>query len=183
MWGENRTLRRRVRPRLLCERFTGFDGTGKQIKSWKHHLCAYLLQEMSNPLVRPNLHFFPERNGISMGNAYEGQHWLEEMDEGLLTPVITRGSQKYFIFEPVVLENHTCCIPVRWYMQSGELYAKAWRIRRGRVFGPDGWIALEYDCIRFPVSHLAVSFPYFQHSYSHRNLPDPANILGEFSIL
>ena len=138
------------------------------------------LKEISNPFVRPHLHFFPEDNGRSMGNAYEAKHWLEEMDEELLTPVVTRGSQRYFTFEPVILEDHTCCIPVRWYMHFSELYAKAWGVRRARIFGPDGWIVLEYDCIKFPVSQLAVPFPHFQHSFFHRNLPDPTNILGGF---
>ena len=137
---------------------------------------------MSNPIVRPHLHFFPEDNGNFMGNAFEGRHWLEEMDAELLTPVITRGSQKYFIFEPVILEDHTCCIPVRWYMRYGKLHAKAWKIRRARLLGPEGWIALEYDCLRFPVTELAVSFPFFQHNHIHRNLPDPRNILGKFYI-
>ena len=118
-----------------------------------------------------------------MANSYEAQHWLEGMDNELLTPVIARGTQRYFIFEPAILEDHTCCIPVRWYMRSGELYAKAWKVRRGRLLGSEGWIALEHDCLRFPVSQLAVSFPYIQHSFHHRNIPDPTIILGEIIVV
>ena len=125
------------------------------------------LKEISNPLVCLHLHFFPEDNGRSIGNAYEARHWLDEMDGELLTPVVTRGSQRYFIFEPIILEDHTCCIPVRWYMHFGELYAKAWRLRQARLLGPEGWIALEYNFFKFPVSQLAVPFPHFQRSFSY----------------
>ena len=134
---------------------------------------------MANPLVRPFLHFFPEVNGNSLGNAYEAHHWLNEMEGELLTPVIARGSQKFYIFEPAILEDHTCCVLMQWFMHFGQLYTKAWRMRHVRLLGKEGWVPLEYDFLMFPVSRLAVSFPYFEQSFRHRDLPNPTNIIGE----
>ena len=116
---------------------------------------------MANPFVHPHLHFFPEDNGNTLANAYEAQRWLTEMNGELLTPVITQRSQKFYVFEPTILDDQTICIPARWFKRGGQLFAKAWKMRRARLIGPEGWFVLEYDCLEFPITKLAVSFPFF----------------------
>lgn len=124
------------------------------------------LKEMANPYVRPHLHFFPEDSGKSLGNAYEAQCWLKEMDEELLTPVVTLGSQKFYVFEPTILTDQTCCIPTRWFKRADQLFSKAWKLRRQTFLGREYWVALEHEQFEFPISKLAVSLPYFLSSFA-----------------
>lgn len=90
--------------------------------------------------------------------------------------------QKYFIFWACNSGGsymlYTCAmVYVFWQTARQSLEDPTCKTFRSR-----GLDSLKIWLIRFPVSSLAVSFPYFLRSFIHRNLPDPTNILGGFYV-
>ncbi|KIO17528.1 hypothetical protein M407DRAFT_12314 [Tulasnella calospora MUT 4182] len=63
-------------------------------------LAGIIAQEMANPKVRPNLHFYPEDAGDTLEHAWQGRRWKEKIDPTLLTPMVRLGTQDFFVHEP-----------------------------------------------------------------------------------
>src|SRR6266446_4172743 len=94
---------------------------------------------MANPEVRPNLHFYPEDSGAKLSEARQAERWLKEMPPDELTPMIRIGEDDYYIYEPAMLIDGSCCIPTRWIVREGDFYCKAWTLRSISSFDSDGW--------------------------------------------
>ena len=82
---------------------------------YMNDLSGIISQEMANPLVQPNLHFYPEDSGDHLSNAYQGRRWLYQLDPALLTPMIRQGGHDFYTFEPCLLSNKSVCIPIRFF--------------------------------------------------------------------
>ncbi|EAU90230.2 hypothetical protein CC1G_05768 [Coprinopsis cinerea okayama7 len=93
-----------------------------------YRLKTILAQEMANPLVRPHLQFYPEDCGKRVSEAVHGARWLHELSHEDSTPMIRRGTTDYFIHEPAMIVDGSCCIPFRWFRRKGKFVAQAWRM-------------------------------------------------------
>ncbi|KAJ3967756.1 hypothetical protein EV361DRAFT_965326 [Lentinula raphanica] len=89
-------------------------------------IAQIIAQEMSNPLIRPKLHFYPEDSGKHLSQAHQAQRWLNEAPDQLLTPMARINQRDFYIYEPAMLMNGTCCIPIRWFSRKNSLYARCW---------------------------------------------------------
>lgn len=89
---------------------------------------------MSNPRVRPHLHFYPEDCGtLPLAKVRQAKHWLEELPNNLLTLMACIWDWDYYIHEPAMLVNTMVCMPFRWFTRfechRQVLYAKCWRMQ------------------------------------------------------
>lgn len=139
-------------------------------------------QEMSNPKVRPYLHFIPEDAGDHLSEAWQAKRWLDELDPSLTTPMARKNDQDFFIYEPCVLKDGTVCMPYRWIMRGGETVARVWAMTPDSV--RQGWIVQEHVTRDVPLSEFNLSLPHFSQSYLFRTgIPSPHVILGLFMSL
>jgi hypothetical protein len=106
---------------------------------------------MANPKVRPHLSFYPEDQGKKISEARQAHRWLHEAPDEQLTPMARLGNQDYYIHEPAMLRNGTCCIPVRWFTVGAVLFAKCWKMNAISTDVGDGWRIIQ--CDDFTVSH------------------------------
>ncbi|KAK1226230.1 hypothetical protein PQX77_010812 [Marasmius sp. AFHP31] len=104
-----------------------------------------IAQEMSNPLVRPNLHFYPESTDNKISEARQGARWLTELPDEDLTPMVRvyRGEEvkDYYIFEPAMLRNGKICMPHRWFTRDGRMIGRCWEMRDNR----GSWTVLQNE--------------------------------------
>ncbi|KAJ2936113.1 hypothetical protein H1R20_g977, partial [Candolleomyces eurysporus] len=105
-------------------------------------LAQILAQEMSNPLVRPKLHFLPEDSGPRLSEARQASHWLHDLPPELTTPCVRIGSQEFFSFEPALLTGDRFVVPVRWFMADGRVHAQCWDLELVETFDGQLWRAV-----------------------------------------
>ena len=141
-------------------------------------VCAYAdtLQEIANPRVRRHLHFLPEKTSGSISEAWQAARWLDELDPSLLTQVVHKDKQAYFVYEPALLSSGEVCIPVRWFMYRGAMHAKVWMLRQS-VDG-QAWIVPQYEEKITPVTAFIMPFNRLVSPREHevRNMPSPCNL-------
>ncbi|KAJ3792065.1 hypothetical protein GGU11DRAFT_750597 [Lentinula aff. detonsa] len=115
-----------------------YDGAlGNQY--YVNSLAQMIAQEMSNPQVRPKLHFYPEDSSPHLSQARQAQRWLHEAPNELLTPMARIDKCDFYIYEPAMLMNGTCCIPVRWFSHRNILYARCWGMEPVVSDSRSGW--------------------------------------------
>ncbi|KAJ3769489.1 hypothetical protein FB446DRAFT_621971, partial [Lentinula raphanica] len=66
-------------------------------------MAQIIAQEMSNPQVRPKLHFYPEDSGKYLSEAHQAERWLNEAPDNLLTPMARIDKRDFYIYEPAML--------------------------------------------------------------------------------
>ncbi|KAH6904155.1 hypothetical protein BKA70DRAFT_539698 [Coprinopsis sp. MPI-PUGE-AT-0042] len=79
-------------------------------------LSQLLSQELSNPLVREHLWFYPEDIRKRLEEARQGTRWLHEAPHKYMTPIVRVGAQDFYTFKPAILDQNTFCIPFRWFI-------------------------------------------------------------------
>lgn len=135
---------------------------------------------MANPKVRPHLEFYPEDSGAHLTEARQARRWLHEMDNEQLTPMArltADGRQDYYIHEPAMLRNGTCCIPVRWFKKDNQLFAKCWKMDIVSSDTEQGWRIVKSDDFTVPHTQFLKTFPQFCDDASQYGLPHPSRIL------
>ncbi|KAG6805768.1 hypothetical protein H0H92_014093 [Tricholoma furcatifolium] len=88
-----------------------FDGALGHIY-YTNNFSAILAQEMSNPLVRQELHVYPEDTGSYLAEAWQASRWKDELDSSLTTPMIRLQDQDFYIDE-IALTSGGPCMPYR----------------------------------------------------------------------
>ncbi|KAI6007742.1 hypothetical protein F5J12DRAFT_921093 [Pisolithus orientalis] len=154
--------------------FTGAFGHQYYMNSFSD----IIRQEMANPHIRPQLHFYPENSGGQLNEAYQARRWLKEMDPTQLTPMIHLHGQDFFIFEPALLSNGQVCMPIRWFKCGRLFFAKAWSLCAVVNDTGSGWIVEGHTEIEISERNLLVSFKNWNISQSTSVLPPAHNILG-----
>ncbi|KAL0577207.1 hypothetical protein V5O48_004773 [Marasmius crinis-equi] len=156
-------------------------------------LADIIAQEMSNPLVRPHLSFYPEDAGSYLGEARQGARWLKEIDDDELTPMVCLGTgageRHYYIFEPALLRNNGgIWMPHRWYTkrkgQKMVFVGRCWKmipIHRGE--GRYSWRVLTNEEGIFEEDEFLMSFPELQgKEETFRLLSRVTDIEGQYFI-
>ena len=133
---------------------------------------------MANPQVCPNIHIYPEDSGAMLSEAQQAQRWLKEMPPDELTPMIRIGEDDYYIYEPTMLVNGSCCIPTRWFTREGDFYCKAWPLRPISSDDGDGWQVHEDIEIEVAQREFLKDFPTLAHDHQLYGVPHPSRILG-----
>ncbi|THU93269.1 hypothetical protein K435DRAFT_829530 [Dendrothele bispora CBS 962.96] len=146
-------------------------------------LSQMIAQEMANPQVRPHLHFYPEDTGKRLSEARQAKRWLEEIPDDLLTPMARIHDQDFFIYEPVMLQDSTCCIPTRWFERAGSLWAKCWRMQVVvSDQGVQGWNVFKSDDFEVCTSGFLKNFPNFRDDAHLYGIPSPEKLLIHLDI-
>ena len=133
---------------------------------------------MAIPKVRPHISFYPEDQGKKISEARQACRWLHEAPDEQLTPMARLGNQDYYIHEPAMLRNGTCCIPVRWFTVGGVLFAKCWKMNAISTDVGDGWRIIQCDDFTVSQAEFLKTFPELVEDASIYGLPDPSKLFG-----
>jgi hypothetical protein len=88
-----------------------------------------LLQDFSNPLVRPHLHFYPEIPDGPITEIWHAEKWRKDLDPANLAPMYNDlHGRHYYINELARTKNGEYIIPVRWVKWRGDIHADAYRV-------------------------------------------------------
>ncbi|KAJ7842057.1 hypothetical protein B0H13DRAFT_1909984 [Mycena leptocephala] len=101
--------------------------------------------EMSNPQVRPYLHFYPEYSGSLLEEARQGKRWLEEIPSTQTTPMARIGPASYFIHEPAMLADGQFCMPFRYIRSDFQRYKVPDPSKIKDILDPITGIIVEWD--------------------------------------
>ncbi|KAG8703410.1 hypothetical protein FRC09_004178, partial [Ceratobasidium sp. 395] len=152
-------------------------------------LTLILKNEMSNPLTRKELVFFPQDGGKSMDHAANGKRWMEEVDASLAAPMVRKrlpfGHQDYFVHEPLLAsvaqsEGSSTLVPqtfmpTRFFQRDGDLFARSHPLvpvdNVGYVIDSDVHVELSLSSFLLP-------YPELLSKHIKYDLPSPENILG-----
>ncbi|KAE9383178.1 hypothetical protein BT96DRAFT_1039175 [Gymnopus androsaceus JB14] len=96
-------------------------------------------QEMANPRVRPHLSFYPEEVHKNLSEARQFAHWLHEIPDDEMGPMLRVGSMDYYIFEPAMLRSGKICMPHRWFTRGKHHYARCWAMEEVIREGTRNW--------------------------------------------
>ncbi|KAF6758633.1 hypothetical protein DFP72DRAFT_887757 [Ephemerocybe angulata] len=146
-------------------------------------LGQLLGQEMANPRVRANLHFYPEDSGKHLSEARQGTRWLHELPPELTTPYARLGDQVYYTFEPALLTGRRLCIPVRWFTRGETMYAQCWKMVFVRGEGGGHWRAINDPIVEVGAHEFLLSFPNLlgdmkDHPERYNDMPPVSRIEG-----
>lgn len=136
-----------------------------------------LVQEMANPKVRPHLKFYPEDSRNKLSEANQADHWLNDLDNNQLTPMIRIGKSDFYIYEPAYLRNKTYYMPVRWFLHNEKLFAKCWSFEPVTTEGQSGWAVIKKDDYEVGADLFLKNLPEIRSDAGLYGIPDPANIL------
>ncbi|KAJ7753154.1 hypothetical protein B0H14DRAFT_3096750 [Mycena olivaceomarginata] len=130
-------------------------------KYYVNSLAQIIAQEMTNPKVRPHLHFYPEDSSPQAFGGSPGSMMRT-------TPMAQIAGKDYYIHEPAMLSNGQCVAPVRWFTKGGQLFAKCWQMLV-RIFQPENYVV--------PAHKFLMDFPTFQADAGRYSLPHPSLIV------
>ncbi|KAF9060897.1 hypothetical protein BDP27DRAFT_1150318, partial [Rhodocollybia butyracea] len=68
---------------------------------YTNSLADIISQEMANPKVHPHLSFYPEQDCF----PDEFAHWLHEVPDDEMGPMLRLGNTDYYVFEPAMLRS------------------------------------------------------------------------------
>ncbi len=134
---------------------------------------------MSNPKVRPHLHFLPEDSGDRLSEAWQAARWRVELDPNLACPMVRVGDHDFYVYEPAQLTNGSMCVPVRWFTRGSRTFAKAWPM----VPLPDGagWVVLRHAQFEVDSEQFLTPLPSLVSTHVFQGVPDPRRIIGMYS--
>jgi hypothetical protein len=138
---------------------------------------------MANPNVRPHLSFYPEDSGPKLSEARQGERWLKELPDTQTTPMVRIADKDFFIHEPAMLRDGTCCIPTRWFTKDDQFFANCWAMESVTKDEDSGWrVRVKSEPYVVPGSEFLKNFPEFRSDASYYGVPDPANIFGMLKL-
>ncbi|KIY61625.1 hypothetical protein CYLTODRAFT_495162 [Cylindrobasidium torrendii FP15055 ss-10] len=143
---------------------------------YMNSLGGIISQEMSNPRVRRNLHFFPEDLGGAVSEAWHGRRWSEELDPSLATQMIVEpnSGHQYYVHEPTMLKDGQVFMPIRWFRRQNQFYCSGFLMSAET----DGWIIEGAFPLDVAAHDLLFPMPDLVKIHSSHGLPDPRMING-----
>jgi hypothetical protein len=89
------------------------------------------------------------------------------------------GDNDYFIYEPTMLRGGQCCIPIRWFVWSGVLFAKCWKLEVVVTEQSSGWRVFKSEDYEVPLHEFVKNFIDLKNdAVLLYNLPSPSVIIG-----
>lgn len=85
-----------------------------------NEIGAAISKDLSNPLVRPHLVFYPMVNQDgSISQTWHGKKWLRDLPEELLTPMAIHPDGRHFYVGEICLSrDQTYFIPQKWFIKE-----------------------------------------------------------------
>ncbi|KDN46955.1 hypothetical protein RSAG8_04032, partial [Rhizoctonia solani AG-8 WAC10335] len=77
-----------------------------------------LAKDMSNPLSRQNMTFYPHHCGNYMAQTWHGKKMLESVSDDMLSPTLRYEEKTYWVNEVVQRTSGTYFIPKRWVLRG-----------------------------------------------------------------
>jgi hypothetical protein len=75
--------------------------------------------------VNPHLEFFPEdAHGLNIYKFSQSMKWLKHLPPDLRVQMLQINHKHYYIFEPAVLRSGQMVVPIFFYRDNSEMYAK-----------------------------------------------------------
>ncbi|KAH6876645.1 hypothetical protein BKA70DRAFT_1128177 [Coprinopsis sp. MPI-PUGE-AT-0042] len=180
------TVRRMKESNKLLQRLCGIETleyTGAFGNMYSVNSLSQLLsQELSNPLVREHLWFYPEDTGKRLEEARQGTRWLHEAPHEYMTPMVRVGAQDFYTFEPAMLDQDTFCIPFRWFIRDNQMYGNCWRMTRegdgpNLPPGEQGWRVWSDDTLVVAAQDLTMNFERLCSAHKTYHVPHPSLII------
>ncbi|KAI0258168.1 hypothetical protein BC834DRAFT_836247, partial [Gloeopeniophorella convolvens] len=148
-------------------------------KFFVNSLADIISQEMANPRVRPYLHFYPEDAGKAVSEYWHAQHWHENADPSLVTPLAIINSLHFYVHEPAIRASGHAIMPFRWFLRhDGTIAAHAWPLRAVSHGDETGWIVEEYNTVDVSQAELVIPFGSWVASQVVNSLPSARCIFG-----
>jgi hypothetical protein len=88
------------------------------------------------------------------------------------------GNQDYYIHEPAMLRNGTCCIPVRWFTVGTVLFAKCWKMHPVLTDTGQGWRVTQHEDFTVSQTEFLKTFLELIEDANIYGLPHPSKLLG-----
>ncbi|KAF8513043.1 hypothetical protein JB92DRAFT_3143549 [Gautieria morchelliformis] len=147
---------------------------------YTNDMAHLLAQEVSNPLVRPHLRFYPEATEGKLSEAFQGSRWLKDMHPALLTPMVRVRGHDYFVFEPAMLCDGSIVMFHRWITMEGQegMWGRAWCMGAVGAHEDAGWVVDEQEEILVNERELLLNFPILQLAFAAHGIPPPNRVLG-----
>lgn len=139
-------------------------------------------QEMANPRVRPHLAFYPEDAGQRLSEARQAARWLHEAPGDQLMPMARIGSKDFYVYEPAMLTDGSICMPSRWFLRGGTLFAKCWSLLPIVLEHGGSWRVVMRNDFEVSESQFLKNFPDLESDRHHYGLSTLCNITGRFSV-
>ncbi|KAF8187836.1 hypothetical protein K438DRAFT_1907474 [Mycena galopus ATCC 62051] len=147
-------------------------------KYYVNSLAQIIAQEMSNPKVRPHLHFYPEDSGPKLSEARQGERWLHEIPDKQTTPMARISGKDYYIHEPAILDDgQYVVIPTRWFTKDNQMFAKCWEMQVVTREHSSGWRVLKSQNYIVPAAKFLSNFINFQTDAARYGVPHPSHIV------
>ncbi|KAF8515093.1 hypothetical protein JB92DRAFT_3156825 [Gautieria morchelliformis] len=131
-----------------------------------NNMAQLIAQEMANP----------HDSHPRLSEARQGQRWLRDVDDSILTPMVGLGDRDFYTWEPVMLKDRTVVMPFRWYTRDQVVCAKAWRLHPWQR----AWVVLEYEVVTATVDDILLNFVEFGQGHGRYGCPSPCDIGGIF---
>ncbi|KAF9493187.1 hypothetical protein BDN71DRAFT_1591205 [Pleurotus eryngii] len=146
-------------------------------KYYVNNLSQIIAQEMANPRVRPHLSFYPEDAGQRLCEARQAARWLHEAPGDQLTPMARIGSKDFYVYEPAMLTDGSICMPSRWFLRDGTLFAKCWSLL---PVNGGSWRVVACNDFEVSERQFLKNFPDLESDRHHYGLPTLCNITDIF---
>ncbi|KAL0575042.1 hypothetical protein V5O48_006915 [Marasmius crinis-equi] len=140
---------------------------------YTNDLSGIIAQEMSNPQVRRDLHFFPEDSGPLLAEAWQAKRWLEQLDPELTTPMIRIHNQDFYLQEPLMLRDGRFAIPTRWFIRNGQHVGKCHLMEQSGA----GWV-VDSKLVDIESTKLSLALPSLVDTFRVMGKPDPRHVIG-----
>ncbi|EIW74429.1 hypothetical protein CONPUDRAFT_160132 [Coniophora puteana RWD-64-598 SS2] len=121
-----------------------------------------IAKDISNPITRPEMVFYPEYANEKMSQVWHGEKMLRDVPDHLLTPMVRVGSGRiFYVNELVSLTNNGWFIPTRWFMQKGKSGSESRMYAMGHdvVKAQDGTLIQMDDLVTVPVDTFTATYP------------------------
>lgn len=93
----------------------------------------YLMKDMSNPITRSDMVFYPEDAGGRLSEAWHGDKMLRDTPDHLLTANIRHRGSIYYVNELVKRTDDRWFIPKRWITCQGKMRAVGYEVLKSTV--------------------------------------------------
>ncbi|KAF9487548.1 hypothetical protein BDN71DRAFT_1404584, partial [Pleurotus eryngii] len=144
-----------------------------------HKYYVNNLSQIIAQAICPHLSFYPEDAGQRLSKARQAARWLHEAPGDQLTPMARIGSKDFYVYEPAMLTDGSVCMPSRWFLRGGTLFAKCWSLL---PVNGGSWRVVVHNDFKVLERQFLKCFPNLESDRHHYGLSTFCNITGEGSI-
>lgn len=90
-----------------------------------NNIGALIAKDFANPLIRPFIHLYPERNNGVVNEVWQASKWADELGPDHLTPM-AKGLKKqhFYVHELARTKDGQYFIPKKWFTIKDKLHCE-----------------------------------------------------------